>query len=188
MSAVSGIAELENVFKVLRKGVANRIARPGLAKAGRLAVKKIKAEIPSRFKGARKGIKSRSIKTKRNNGVAGVKIGVHVGQKNQNRGDAASNRKGKKGVGISMRNAHWIFAGTDSRWTGTKRVGGHKRGRKNKRIYTGGVVRFTGRMKPQMHGVTSIVARSKSEMVALIREGIKTGIDKEAARLAKKQL
>jgi hypothetical protein len=36
--------------------------------------------------------------------------------------------------------------------------------------------------------VSDILSRSKSEMVALIREGIKAGIDKEAARLAKKQL
>ena len=94
MSAVSGIAELEQAFKELSKGVANRIARPGLAKAGRLAVKKIKAEIPSRYKGVRKAIKSRSIKTKFNSGVAGVKVGAGVSRK---RGEK-SERSGEKGV------------------------------------------------------------------------------------------
>jgi len=164
MSAVSGIAELENVFEVLRKGVANRIARPGLAKAGRLAVKKIKAEIPSRYKGVRKSIKSRSLKTKYNAGVAGVKVGAGVSRK---RGEK-SEQSGKKGVGIGARNVHWWFLGTKQRRT--------KDGKR------------TGRMPVMMTGVSDILSRSKSEMVALIREGIKTGIDKEAARLAKKQL
>jgi hypothetical protein len=38
------------------------------------------------------------------------------------------------------------------------------------------------------NGVTDILNGARSEMVALIRAGIKAGIDKEAARLAKKQL
>lgn len=164
MSAVSGIAELENVFKELRKGVANRIARPGLAKAGRLAVKKIKAEIPSRYKGVRKAIKSRSIKTKFNSGVAGVKVGAGVSRK---RGEKQT-RSSDKGVGIGARNVHWWFLGTKERQT--------KSGKR------------TGRMPVMTNGVTDIVNSARSEMVALIRKGIREGIDKEAARLAKKQL
>ena len=64
MSAVvTGVRELDMLFNNLSKGMANRIARPGLAKAGRLAVKKIKAQVPSRLKEIKKLIKSKPVKT-----------------------------------------------------------------------------------------------------------------------------
>lgn len=163
--SVSGVQELERAFRELSKGMANRIVRPGLAKAGRLAVKKVKAAVPSRYKGVRKAIKSRSIKTKYNSGVAGVKVGGGVSRK---RGEKQGDRSGKKGVGIGARNVHWWFLGTRQRRT--------KNGRR------------TGRMPIMMDGVSDIVNQSKSEIVAIIRAGIKAGIDKEAARLAKKRL
>jgi hypothetical protein len=162
--SVAGLSDLENVFKQLQKGVANRIARPGLAKAGRLAVKKIKAAIPSRYKGVRKAIKSRSIKTKFNSGVAGVKVGAGVSRK---RGEK-SERSGKKGVGIGARNVHWWFLGTKERRT--------KNGRR------------TGRMPVMTTGVTEILNSARGEMVDIIRKGIQQGIDKEVAKLAKKRL
>jgi hypothetical protein len=162
--SVAGLSDLEKVFASLKKSVANRIVRPGLAKAGRLAAKKIKAAIPSRYKGVRKSIKSRSIKTKQNSGVAGVKIGAGVSRK---RGETES-RAGKKGVGIGARNVHWWFLGTRERRT--------KNGRR------------TGRMPIMTPGVTSIVNQSRTAMVRLIREGIKAGVEKEAARQAKKRL
>lgn len=162
--SVAGLADLERVFKELKRGVANRIVRPGLSKAGRLAVKKIKAQIPSRYKHVRKAIKSRSLKTKQNNGVAGVKVGAGVSRKRGEKQD----RSGKKGVGIGARNVHWWFLGTKQRRT--------KAGKR------------TGRMPVMQDGVTEILNSARSELVAVIRAGIKTGIEKEAARLAKKRL
>jgi hypothetical protein len=183
--SVAGLADLENVFKQLRKGVANRIVRPGLAKAGRLAVKRVKAAIPSRFKKVRKAIKSKNLKTKYNGGVAGVKLGFGVGKKKSNA--RPKSRSKRKGVGIDYRNGHWIFIGTDHRFTGTARIGGHQRGRKNRRYFTGKVVRYTGRVDRQVEGVASIVRRSKDEIFRLIRTGIEAGIEKESARLARKR-
>lgn len=188
MSAVSGFEDLDRVFRELSKGMANRIARPGLAKAGRLVAKRVKAAIPSKYKEARKAVKSRSVKTRRNAGFASAKIGFHVGQKKNARGKQKERSKKKKGVGLGSANAHWFAAGTDHRWTGTKRVGAHRKGKKNKRVFTGGVVRYTGRMKPHWAGVDDIARRSKSEIAALLKANIETGIEKEAARLAKKRL
>lgn len=189
MSAVSGVPELDKLFRELSKGMANRIARPGLAKAGRLAARRIKAAVPSRLKDIRKLVKSKSIKTKANGGFAAVKIGPAVGSKKKGKG--AIKPRTKRGVGISARNVHWFFTGTSDRRTGFKT--------RRRRLKTGGsvvvsrtrnnnAVRFTGKMKSQMPGVTKILNSARSEMVALMRAGIEAGIEKEAARLAKKRL
>ena len=165
MSAVSGVAELDKLFRELSKGVANKIARPGLQKAGRLAVKKVKASIPSRNKSIRKAIKSRSVKTKYNGGFAGVKVGAGVSRKKETE---KKSRDGKKGVGIGARNVHWWFVGTGERKTKT-----------GKR---------TGRMPKQAVGVSEVLLSAKSELNEVIRRGIEKGIWKETVRIAKKQL
>lgn len=165
MSAVSGFEDLDRVFRELSKGMANRIARLALGKAGRFAVKKIKASIPSRYKGIRKSIKSRSIKTKYNGGFAGNKVGAGVSRKKET---TKKSRSGRKGVGIGARNVHWWFFGTAERRT-----------RAGKR---------TGRLPKQAVGVSNVVAAAKSEIAAILKTNIETGIEKEAARLAKKRL
>lgn len=165
MSAVLGFEDLDRVFRELSKGMANRIARPELAKAGRLAVKKVKASIPSRYKEIKKAIKSRSIKTKYNGGFAGNKVGAGVSRKKET---DKKNRDGRKGVGIGARNVHWWFVGTAERRT--------KAGKR------------TGRMPKQAIGVSTVIAAARSEIAALLKTNIETGIEKEAARLAKKRL
>jgi hypothetical protein len=164
MSAVTGVAELDKVFRELSKGIANRIARPGLAKAGRLAVKKVKASIPSRYKTVRKAIKSRSVKTKFNGGVVGVKVGAGVARKRESDKD----RSGKKGVGIGARNVHWWFVGT-----------GERRTRAGKR---------TGRMPKQAVGVSDVLMSARGELNEIIRRGIEKGIWKETVRQSRKRL
>jgi hypothetical protein len=164
MSAVSGVAELDKLFRELSKGVANKIARPGLVKAGRVAAKKVKASIPSRFKTIRKAIRSRSVKTKFNGGVAGVKVGAGVARKKE----SDKSRSGKKGVGIGARNVHWWFVGTGERKT--------KSGKR------------TGLMPKQAIGVSDVLVSAKGELSEIIRRGIEKGIWKETVRLAKKQL
>lgn len=164
-SSVSGVAELDKVFRELKKGLANKIARPGLNKAGRLAAKKVKASIPSRYKGVRKSIKSRSVKTKYNGGFAGVKIGAGVSRK---RNAEKESRKGRKGVGIGARNVHWWFIGTGERRT--------KSGRR------------TGRMPKQAVGVSEVLMSAKAELNDVIKRGIEKALWKETTRLATKRL
>ena len=189
VSSVAGVAELEKVYAELSKGMANRIAKPGLMKAGRLAAKKIKAQVPSRLKAIKKLIKSKSIKTKKNSGIAGVKVGAAVGEKKKKEQDKP--RRNRPGVGISSANVHWFFTGTAERVTGVttrrrrKKTGGSE---VVSRRLNGNVVRETGRMKEQIPGVSQIVAASKSEMVEIIRKGIAAGVEKEAARQAKRRL
>lgn len=183
--SVDGVPELDRVYTELKKGVANRIAKPGLMKAARMIAKRVKAAIPSRQKNLKKTIGVRSMKTKKNSGVAGVKVGVSVGSGRKTKG--RDKTKGRKGVGISGRNAHWWFLGTEKRWTGTKRVGGHQAGRKNKRVATGRAIRYTGRMPAQVESVSVIASKSRGEIVRILRAAIAMGIEKEVVRMAKKQ-
>lgn len=163
--SVTGVAELDKVFRELKKGLANKIARPGLKKAGRLAAKKVKATIPSRFKGIRKAIKSRLVKTKFNGGFAGVKVGAGVSRKKETE---KQTRGGRKGVGIGARNVHWWFIGTAERRT--------KKGRR------------TGRMVKQAVGVSEVLMSAKAELNDVIKRGIEKALWKETTRLAQKQL
>lgn len=190
MPAVSGFEDLDRVFRELSKGMANRIARPGLAKAGRLAAKKVKASVPSRLKDIKKLVKSKSIKTKQNGGFAGVKIGPAVGQKKK-KADQSSKKRKKPGVGISSANVHWFFTGTTDRVTGFKT----RRRRKKtggseivSRQLNGNIVRETGQMKQQLPGVSTTLAAAKTEMAAIIKTSVAENVEKEAARLAKKRL
>lgn len=188
MSAVSGFEDLDRVFRELSKGMANRIARPGLIKAARLVAKRVKAAIPAKFKDARKGIKAKSVKTKRNAGFASAKVGFNVGQKKNKRGKLKTRNAKRKGVGIGAPNAFWFALGTDERMTGTKRQGSHRKGKKNKRVLTGGIVRNTGRMRAQFAGVSEMAMGARRESADIIKREVENGIVKEAARLAKKRL
>ena len=163
--SVTGVAELDKVFRELKKGLANKIVRPGLNKAGRLAAKKIKATIPSRHKGIRKAIKSRPVKTKYNGGFAGVKVGAGVSRKKETE---KQSRNGREGVGIGARNVHWWFIGTAERRT--------KSGRR------------TGRMPKQAVGVSEVLMSAKAELNDVIKRGIEKALWKETTRLAQKQL
>ncbi len=193
MSAVvTGVRELDLLFNNLSKGMANRIARPALNKAGRLSVKVIKSTIPSNQKGIRKAIASRSLKTKYNGGFAGVKVGAGVGKRKQTK-TTVKKREGRKGVGFDARNIHWWFLGTDERWTGTKRkrVGG-KRGRRGwrgtqVRVDTGKRKKYTGRMPAQSESISVILSRRKNEINNMIRTWVGVGIKKEVERQAKKR-
>jgi hypothetical protein len=164
MSAVSGVTQLESLYRELSKGVANRIARPALSKAGRLSVKKIKADIPSRYKSVRRAIKWRSVKTRYNKGIAGVKVGAGVGKGS---GIEVESRSKRRGVGISARNIHWWFLGTGFRRT--------KRGQ------------YTGIMPRQHRSVSSIVNGAAVELAAVIQVAIASGIEKETTRMARKR-
>lgn len=185
-TAVMGVPELDRVFRELKKSVGNRIAGPAIRRAASFGAKKVKAAIPSRYKGVRKATGWRSMKTKYNGGFVGAKVGAGVGKKKAT--TTSKDRTGRKGVGFDARNIHWWFMGTAERETGTKRkrVGG-KRGRggwkgTQTRIATGGIRRRTGRMPPQTNPVQVILRANASGINEILRTWIDVGIKKEAAR------
>lgn len=192
-AVVTGVRELDMLFNSLSKGMANRVARPALTKAGRLSVKIIKSTIPSTQKSIRKAIGSRSIKTKYNAGFAGVKVGAGVGVRKKAK-TTVKRREGRKGVGFDASNIHWWFLGTDERMTGTKRkrVGG-KRGRGGRRgtqirVDTGKPKKRTGKMEPQSEPISVILSRRKNEVNNVIRTWVGVGIKKEVERQAKRKI
>ena len=149
--------EMSSVQKATQRMLATvegKAATKALAAVGKFSQKKVKAEIPTRYKGVRKAIRWRHVKRKYNAGGRAVKVGGGVGpnllRKNMTgrgrkltasqqakaemmREKIATSQKNRKdskrpGVGIDGNNVHWWFLGTDERMTGTKRkrIGGKK--------------------------------------------------------------
>ena len=171
----------------LQEALPKKIARKALAEVGKLGVKKIKGEIPGRYRGVRKAIKWRQKKLRYNKGQPSIKIGAGVG-KTRAQGEATTqknNREGRPGVGFDARNIHWWFLGTKQRTTGTKRkrIGG-KRGRggwrgKEVRVDTGNPKRNRGRMPAQERPILVILASAKGEITSIVRRYISQGIKQE---------
>ena len=171
----------------LQEALPKKIARKALAEVGKLGVKKIKGEIPGRYRGIRKAIKWRQNKLRYNKGQPSIKIGAGVG-KAKVQGEATTqknNREGRPGVGFDARNIHWWFLGTKQRTTGTKRkrIGG-KRGRggwrgKEVRVDTGNPKRNRGRMPAQERPILVILASAKGEITSIVRRYISQGIKQE---------
>ena len=171
----------------LQEALPKKIARKALAEVGKLGVKKIKGEIPGRYRGIRKAIKWRQKKLRYNKGQPSIKIGAGVG-KAKAQGEATTqknNREGRPGVGFDARNIHWWFLGTKQRTTGTKRkrIGG-KRGRggwrgKEVRVDTGNPKRNRGRMPAQERPILVILASAKGEITSIVRRYISQGIKQE---------
>lgn len=156
---VTGVPELQRVFREFKRSAANRIAGPAVRKSASFAAKQVKAEIPSRYKAIRKAIGWRSIKTRFNAGAVGAKVGAAVGKAVPQ----PKARTGRKGVGIGKRNIHWWFLGTAERR--------QKAGRR------------TGRMPPQARPVLAIVFGHTSQINNIMRVEIAKGLRKEAARV-----
>lgn len=171
----------------LQEALPKKIARKALAEVGKVGVKKIKGEVPGRYRGIRKAIKWRQKKLRYNKGQPSIKIGAGVG-KAKVQGEATTqknNREGRPGVGFDARNIHWWFLGTKQRTTGTKRkrIGG-KRGRggwrgKEVRVDTGSPKRNRGRMPAQERPILVILASAKGEITSIVRRYISQGIKQE---------
>lgn len=171
----------------LQEALPKKIARKALAEVGKFGVKKIKGQVPGRYRGIRKAIKWRQKKLKYNRGQPSIKIGAGVG-KAKVQGEATTqknNREGRPGVGFDARNIHWWFLGTKQRTTGTKRkrIGG-KRGRggwrgKEVRVDTGNPKRNRGRMPAQERPILVILASAKGEITSIVRRYISQGIKQE---------
>jgi len=171
----------------LQEALPKKIARKALAEVGKFDAKKIKGQVPGRYRGVRKAIKWRQKKLRYNKGQPSIKIGAGVG-KAKAQGEATTqknNREGRPGVGFDARNIHWWFLGTKQRTTGTKRkrVGG-KRGRggwrgKEVRVDTGNPKRNRGRMPAQERPILVILASAKGEITSIVRRYISQGIKQE---------
>jgi len=188
--------------------VEGKAATKALAAVGKFGRDKVKAEIPTRYKGVRKAIAWRHVKRKYNAGGRAVKVGGGVGpnllrrrrltEKQQARAAAIrekiatsqKNRKDKKrpGVGIDKSNVHWWFFGTDTRMTGTKRkrIGG-RRGRggfrgKQVRVDTGKPKMNRGRMPQQEKPIMVILASNSGGIKSIIRVHMSTEISIEAKK------
>lgn len=151
--SVAGDKKLLKRLDELSKAASNRVGKKAITAGVKLMAKAIKKEIPSTQKSARKAI-GHSFKRPRSGkwkNVIFAKAGAGAGMKKEKRAKMnakmLATRKKKKGVGIGVSNVMWLLAGTEDRWTGSKRVGAHRAGVKNKRKLTGGAVKFTGRMK-----------------------------------------
>jgi hypothetical protein len=171
----------------LQEALPKKIARKALAEVGKFGVKKIKGQVPGRYRGIRKAIKWRQKKLRYNKGQPSIKIGAGVG-KAKAQGEATTqknNREGRPGVGFDARNIHWWFLGTKQRTTGAKRkrIGG-KRGRggwrgKEVRVDTGNPKRNRGRMPAQERPILVILASAKGEITSIVRRYISQGIKQE---------
>lgn len=166
---VSGDKQISRILKQMRTTAARRVTTAGAAEAAKQLAKKVKATIPSRFKGARKAVGWRRLKVREAEG-GGAKIGGRVGR--SSRASArARNRENRKGVGISATNIHWFFEGVDHR----PRYTGKRKGPR----------RYTGVMLSKTRGIPSVAAtanKSIGELIALFRKGAQKQLAKEIAK------
>jgi len=191
---ISGLIEasfnmraLQKNIRALQDALPKKIARKALAEVGKFGVKKIKGQVPGRYRGVRKAIKWRQKKLRYNKGQPSIKIGAGVG-KAKVPGEATTqknNREGRAGVGFGPQNIHWWFLGTKKRFTGTKRarIGG-KRGRGGwrgaaTRVNTGKPRLNRGSMPPQGKPILVVLASAKGEITSIIRRYISEGIKQE---------
>tara|TARA_B100000519_G_scaffold129294_1_gene111638 strand:+ start:6219 stop:6785 length:567 start_codon:yes stop_codon:yes gene_type:complete len=155
-SIIEGDRKLLRTLKNMRETAARRVISRGAAKAAQVMAKSAKAEIPSKFKGAKKGIGWKNLK-RSDAPDGGAKIGSKVGRTGKKaKADSArlrsKGRNGKKGVGIGSANTHWLFLGTKDRMT--------KKTRRN-----------TGRFWAYTRPMQDIANSNRSAMFAAFKEG-----------------
>ena len=163
-SVIEGDTKLLRTLEKMRTTAARRVISAGAAKAAKVLAKAAKAEVPSRFKGAKKGLGWKLLKVK-DAPDGGAKIGSKVGRsgkkaKADNARLRAKGRGGKKGVGIGASNTHWLFLGTKDRET------------KNPR-------RPTGRFWPYMREMQDIAGSNRSQMFSAFKKGAWARFQKE---------
>lgn len=162
MSSLTGFDDLNR--RLLALGDPKKIkkvAKSAVVAGQRVIVKGIKAKIPGRYKEARKTV-GNSFKRLRHGEDAGsvsAKAGLAVGKKMPGREQAeatSAHRRaaGRKGVGISARNIHWLVLGT---------------------IHTRGT--------PPLAGIVQAgVSASSAEAAQKIKQKLAEGIAREARR------
>lgn len=170
---LTGIHELDARLKGLELSVANKVSRSALSAGVRVVAKKIKAQIPSRLKGARKAIGGsvRKQKAGPNRGFTEAKAGAAVGKRKSRQQIEFQEEKGKRkaankpGVGISSRNIHWYIQGTRAR---TQRTTG----------------RLTGAM-PENQVVKKAMVGAQGEVFNTIRRAGMASLERERLKLVR---
>ena len=181
---LKGERELNRKLKTLRESAAKRAVQRGLSKAAQYSLKGVKGTIPSKYKDVRKAVGWRALKRSQNANEPGAKVGAGVGKRGKKYyATTIADRSGRSGVGFSVANIHWWFAGTKKRSTGSTRTS-HKAGQSARRL-TGGAIRNTGRMPRMSRPIAEIVASHKSEVAKVIRIWTDVGIAKEVAKMKK---
>lgn len=164
---LTGVPECDAMLKAVGMKVGNRAARGVLAKGVRLAVKRIKAQVPSAHKSVRKAIGG-SVKKQKggaDRGITKAKAGAAVARKHKSAGGTNG------GVGIGPENVHWYVLGTKER---TVRSTGQR----------------SGSMPPHPI-VKDAMAAGGGEIVSLMKREMRPAIEretnKESRRLLKKR-
>jgi hypothetical protein len=180
---VLGAKQLQKKLSALKTSTQNKLERSAVSAGLRATAKAIKSEVPSAWKEGRKAIGYSFVRGKGKwKGMTFAKAGVGAGIRKKARDKKPkADRSGRKGIGIGVANFHWFILGTAERETGSKRVGAHRRGVKNKRVSTGGKVQKTGRMEPNPI-VQRGAQKSRSASLKAMADNFKAGIEREAAK------
>lgn len=173
---LTGSTALDVRLVRLKMTAGRRVVSAGMRKQAQHLAKVVKADIPSRYKTVRKAIGWRSAKLKYTKGEPGVKVGGAVGKKSKKQ--SPTDRSGRPGVGIGVPNVDWWFLGTDTRTTGTRRLG-----RRGPRVNTGKRRMNRGSMPPQIAPMKDFAMREKSALVAIMLAECKRQLKKEVAKL-----
>ena len=208
------IASVQRAVNRMIATVDGKAATKALAEVGKFGKRKVKSDVPGKYKTVRKAIAWRHVKRKYNSGQRSVKVGGGVGpnllRKNitgrgkkltekqkvragELREKIASTQQRRKderrpGVGIDKANVHWWFLGTDMRTTGTK-----TRRRRSKTLLGGSkVTRYSVPTGKPMANRGRMPKQGKPIMVTLasngagIRNIIRVHMSKEIAVEANK--
>ncbi len=186
MSAqVLGVKQLQKTLNTLKASTQNKLERSAVISGLRATAKAMRAEVPSAWKEARKAIGYSFVRGKGKwKGTTFAKAGVGAGIRKKSREKQSQNKKnraGRRGVGIGVTNFHWFVLGTEERETGSKRIGAHGRGVKNKRVATGTAVRKTGRMKPNPI-IKRGAQKGRAASLKAMADNFKSGIEREASK------
>ena len=155
-SIIEGDKKLLKTLKKMRTTAARRVMSAGASKAAQVLANAAKAEVTSKFKGAKKGIGHKKLKVSEAPD-GGAKVGSKVGRSGKvaakdNARLRKKGRGGKPGVGIGPANTHWLFLGSKDRRT------------KNPKRNTG---RFSAYARPMQ----KIAASNRSGMLAAFKKG-----------------
>ena len=160
-ATLTGDKRLDRKLKELSEKTARKVSAAGIRAALRVIANGIKSEIPPHMKDARKAIGMRFKRnTRKGDGIVTAKVGGGVGKKTKKK--TTSKRSKRRGVGISSANIHWLLMGTGER---TQKTTG----------------RSTGVM-PAVGAVPRGFAKSKAAAFQKIKENIRKGIAREAAK------
>lgn len=175
---VDGLDLLLKKLDVLDKKAAGKVLSTVIRAQLNVIGKQMKADVDSKVKEGRKGVRSRFKNNAKKNWVL-AKVGFGVGKKKDAK-PRKTRRTSRGGVGIGVQNIHWWVAGTDQRFTGTYK--GHKGTYKTR----GRAVMNRGKMPSFQPGLAKIAAaKSRGQQNAeMIKRGA-LALQKEVTKIQK---